>query len=410
MVFEEIKRKNALYRLVDAIYSLSGKPFFQPLILWLYMLKSVLMVGPFTPGEARVAALAHFPNEQRTIERVTKLVPELAILNLSMKRRHIVGTGQWKAAFRMIGAFGRVWPFLRRLTRTHGFMPAGRIASALAFYMRFGQMFEDRPGIDAVVVASNYSPEAVGLAAAAHRVGRRVVYANHAPVPANSVVVPPVYADCALFYGEETTRTYRNRAACTAEVALIGQPGSSRPMEWSDRLEKVGIFLTAGTRADRLSALIGEIRHTHPDADILIRDHPVALLRNDLATIVTDDAKVELTIGKPLDDEIAACDLIVCGNSGVALNAICGGRPVAYMADLDEISFDYNGFVGSGLVPAVQGWSEGIYSTLKHFYLNPGWRDVMRSYDTSYDADPGDLKRKAEDILRRHLHVPDRQP
>ena len=92
-------------------------------------------------------------------------------------------------------------------------MPAARIASALAFYMRFKRMFEERTDLGVAIVASNYSPEAVGMAAAAHRMNRHVIYANHAPVPRNGPVVPPVLADCALFYGNETTATSCNAAA-----------------------------------------------------------------------------------------------------------------------------------------------------------------------------------------------------
>jgi hypothetical protein len=40
-------------------------------------------------------------------------------------------------------------------------MPAARIASALAFYMRFSQLFAERPALHAAIVASNSSPEAV---------------------------------------------------------------------------------------------------------------------------------------------------------------------------------------------------------------------------------------------------------
>lgn len=402
-IFEEIKRKNLLYRLVDAAYTLAGKPLFQPLILWAYMLKSALMVGPLRAGDARVIALSHFPNEKRTIERVAGLVPDITILRLSMKRRHLFGPGQLKAALTMVGALPRIWRFLRTLARTHDFMPAGRIASALAFYMRFNQYFEEQADIDAAIVASNYSPEAVGLAASAHKFGRNVVYANHAPVPANCPVVPPVHSDCALFYGEQTARTYRQRSVCTAEVAYIGQPGTARPMEWSDRLEKVGIFLTAGTRAETLSGLIADIRRTHPEVEILVRDHPVALLRNDLGTIVTEDARIALTIGNPLEDEIAQCDLVICGNSGVVLDTLCGGKPVAYLAELDEIAFDYNGFVRSRLVFHAARWNDEIYADLRRFYLDHEWIEIMKGYDASYLANADDLMKTASFVLRRHL-------
>ncbi|MEL6933920.1 MAG: hypothetical protein AAFO17_12655 [Pseudomonadota bacterium] len=52
-------------------------------------------------------------------------------------------------------------------------------------------------------------------------------------------------------------------------------------------------------------------------ARILIRQHPVTLLKTDFSGRAVDDEKVELTIGNPLDEEIAACDLVICGVAGL---------------------------------------------------------------------------------------------
>jgi hypothetical protein len=282
-------------------------------------------------------------------------------------------------------------------------MPSARIASALAFYIRFVRLFADRPGLTAAIVASNYSPEAVGLAAAAHRMGRRVIYINHAPVAANGALVPPVLADCAIFYGDAVRQTYERRSRCTADVALIGQPWTARPMEWRDEVRTVGIFLTALTRVDIVSGLVSAIRASQPEVRILIRNHPVALLKTDFSKLEEQVGNIEITIGNPLEDEIIACDLIICGNSGVAMNALSGGRPVAYMDSLDGLNFDYNGFVEGGLICRVTGWSDDIYARLKEFYSKPKWQGVMRSYDASYGADARELEQAAAETVRHHL-------
>lgn len=403
-VFEEIKTKNPLYRLVDALYSMAGANAGQPLVLFAYMLKCVLSLGPFDAADdAEAVSISNFPNEKHSVDRLAALVPDANVLRLSLRRRHPFRRGQMREAQRLFGSIRRTWPFLARLARSHGFMPAARIASCLAYYIRFERLFAEHPGLAAAIVASNYSPEALGLAAAAHRTGRRVIYINHAPVPANAPLVPPVLADCAVFYGDAVRRTYERRSRCTADVALIGQPWISRPMQWRDEVRAVGIFLTALTRADAVTRLVSAIRATHPGARILIRNHPVALLRTDFSELEARDANLEITIGTPLDDEIAACDVIVCGNSGVAMNALSGGRPVAYMDALDGLPFDYNGFVESGLVCPVANWNADIHARLKRFYLNPKWYGVMRSYDASYDADAAELERTAAETIGRYL-------
>jgi hypothetical protein len=401
MVFEEIKNKNPLYRLVDAMYAKAGARIVQPLLLFAYMLKCVVSLGPFEGDDAEAVAISNFDNEHHTIERVARLVPDARLLRLSIRRRHILRIRQVAAALKMVGVLARLWPFLARLARTHSFMPSARIASALAFYIRFSQLFAKRPALKAALVASNYSPEAVGMAAAAHQSGRRVVYANHAPVPANGAVVPPVLADCALFYGDSVRQTYERRSRCVAEVALIGLPSLSRKMEWLEKVKCVGIFLTSGTRADVVSALVTAIRTSLPGARVLIRNHPVALLKTDLFDLAANDPNVVVTIGNRLDDEITACDLVICGNSGVALNVLSGGRPVAYLAELDGAPFDSNGFVASGLVCPVAGWTNDIHSRLKAFYQNSAWHAVMRTYNAAYLTDAAALERAAAETVRR---------
>ena len=402
-VYEEIKAKNAVYRLVDRLYILAGKPVFQPLILFLYMIKCVASLGPIKDEGSEAVSIANFPNEHKTIDRIAALVPDMKLHRIAAARKHLANPANLAAALTMLKAAPRLWSFLRVMVRRHSFMPSARIASALAFYIRFSQLFANNPALKAAIVASNYSPESVGMAAAAHRHGRRVVYSNHAPVPANGQVVPPVLADCALFYGEETTRTYQRRARCTAEVGLIGQPGTSRAMEFRDEVRTVGIFLTSGTKADVLQSLIATIRVDLPEARIIVRQHPVLLLKTDFSSIGVDDPNTELTIGNPLDDEIAACDMVICGNSGVAMNVLSGGRPVAYLSSLDGIKFDANGFVASRLVLSVPWWTDDIYDRLRGFYQAPGWSGVMRSYDASYEADIDRMKRDAAAVLLRHL-------
>lgn len=402
-VYEEIKNKNAIYRLVDRLYILAGTRLLQPLILLAYMLKCVVSLGPFRDAGSEAVAVSQFPNEHKTIDRIAELVPDLRLHRITAARGHILKPGNLFAVLHMVKSFPRLWSFLRVLVRRHSFMPSARIASALAFYMRFSHLFAERPALKAAIVASNYSPEAVGMAAAAHRHGRQVVYSNHAPVPANGQVVPPVLADCALFYGDETTQTYKRRARISAEVGLIGQPGTARVMEWRDVVKSVGIFLTSGTKADVLQSLIATIRVDLPQARIIVRQHPVLLLKTDFSSIGLDDPNTELTIGNPLDDEIAACDLVICGNSGVAMNVLSGGRPVAYVSSLDGIKFDANGFVASRLVLSVPWWTDDIYDRLKGFYQAPGWSGVMRSYDASYEADIARMKRDAAEVLLRHV-------
>ncbi|MCA0977833.1 hypothetical protein LCM19_05610 [Qipengyuania flava] len=403
-VFEEIKEKNSLYRLVDRLYETADTRLLKPLFLFAYMLKCVAFTGPCNVrGSEKAVSVSQFPNEHRTIDRVAALVPDIGLIRVTSSPRRIFSCEQWWATFSLLLAAARIFPFLKVIARSYSFMPSARIASALAFYLRFSRLFNETPSLEAAVVASNYSPEAVGMAAAAHRNGRRVVYANHAPVPANAAFIPPVLADCALVYGEAMAKTYSRLTRCSAEMAFVGQPGSSRPMQWSGKINSVGIFLTAGTRADVLQSLIASIRLNLPSVRIIIRQHPVSLLKTDFAAMGLSDLNVELTFGSPLGEDIAECDLVICGNSGVALNVVSEGRPVAYLSSLDDAQFDTLGFVQSRLVYSMPWWTEDLYDRLKAFYQTAGWEHVMRSYDAAYLVDRATLNAAARTVLLRHL-------
>lgn len=394
-VFTEIKNKNFLYRIVDAAYESVDAVFTKPLVLFLYMLKCATSIGPRVSGSAEAVSIANFGNEQHTVERFTSFVPGRSIHRLSLNRRNMLYWVQISVAWHLFRVAPRVWRFLSKLAARHSFMPSARIASGLAYYIRFSQLLRANPQLNAVVVASNYSPEALGLSAAAHKEGRKVIYFNHAPVPANGALIPPVLADCAVFYGDAIRQTYDRHSRCVADVVLVGQPGVARPMEWQSSVQKVGIFLTALTRPETVTALVEAISVSQPQAKILIRNHPVGLLKSDFKHLAERFSNLEITLGNPLDDEISACDLVFCGNSGVAMNILRSGRPVAYVATLDALNYDYNGFVARKLVYEAEGWGNDLYFQLQTFYANAKWRAVMRSYDASYGADKSELERAA---------------
>jgi hypothetical protein len=402
-VFAEIKSKNTLYRFADALYSRADATILKPLVLFLYMIKCAVSVGRCDQEGIDAVAVANFDNEVHTVDRLARLIPNNRIFRLSLMRIPHIGKNQLAAALHMVGAARRIWPYLSRLAKSHSFMPSARIASGLAYYIRFSQFFAQYPELKAAIIASNYSPEGLGLAAAAHQTGRKVIYINHAPVPANGALIPPVLADCAVFYGEAIRQTYQRHSRCTAEVALIGQPGTSRPIEWRVNVRKVGIFLTALTRADEVAKLVAEISASDPKPRILIRNHPVGLLKSAFSDLLARHENLEVTIGNPLEDEIADCDLIFCGNSGVAMNVLRGGRPVAYLNALDRLNYDYNGFVERKLVFETTGWSKQLYLQSQAFYANAAWRAVMNSYDASYGADKAELERMAVRKILRFL-------
>lgn len=383
-VFSEIKNKNPIYRLVDQAYGFSRYLFLQPVILLLYMFKAIAAIGPEVKASDEIISISNFNNEASAIDRVLKVIPDNETARLSFNKKYYIRNNQLSAYLGLLKASPAYWKFVRKIARTYDFMPACRIASVLAFYIRFDETFKKHKNLKTALIASNYSPECTALAAAAHKNGLKVIYVNHAPVPANSAYVPPVLSDYSVFYGTAMQDIYQRRSRCHSEVVTIGQPGDTQFMKWLPQVNTVGIFLTALTQKAELEALIKQIKKTSPNTEILIRHHPVSLLETNLHTILKRYDGIRTKIGTPLDNDIADCDLVFSGNSGVAMNVMRGGKPVAYLASLDSLPHDYLGFVTDGLACEVNGWSNDLYQTLREFYDRDVWKDKMRDYDASY--------------------------
>ena len=78
-VFNEIKGKNRLFRLVDEFYSKLGSRMLQPLVLFLYVLKSVTSLGSTDKQSSCAIAVVNFGNEEKAIARVAALVPDMPV-------------------------------------------------------------------------------------------------------------------------------------------------------------------------------------------------------------------------------------------------------------------------------------------------------------------------------------------
>ncbi len=398
-VFSEIKNKNPIYRLVDQTYSFSRYLFLQPVILLLYMFKAIAAIGPEVKASDEIISISNFNNEAGAIDRVLEVIPDNKTARLLFNKKYYIRKNQLSAYLGLLKASPAYWKFVRKIARSYDFMPACRIASVLAFYIRFDETFKKHKNLKTALIASNYSPECTALAAAAHKNGLKVIYVNHAPVPANSAYVPPVLSDYSVFYGTAMQDIYQKRSRCYSQVVTIGQPGDTQFMKWLPQVKTIGIFLTALTQKAELETLIDQIKKTSPKIEILIRHHPVSLLETNLDAILKRYHGIRTTIGTPLDKDIADCDLVISGNSGVAMNVMRGGKPVAYLAKLDSLPHDYLGFVTDGLACEVSGWDNNLYQTLRAFYDRDAWKDKMREYDASYGVSRAKLIQNLENKL-----------
>lgn len=404
-VFADIARKNRVIRAAYGCYT-SAPWFIKSYLLLLYGLKCYLSVNWRGTGKrpegAGVACFASFPNEHTAIGHIRRHMQDLETFDLSAR---------WATCFRL-GALTRLpsalraAPRLRRIAgsvaRRSSFMPACRVFSTIAYYAAFRRLLARRPVV-AVLIANHYSPECLGLAAAAHRLGRKVLFINHANATRDEGYIPPLHSDFAAVTSQAVLDICVKHTRKNFNAAFIPSPLPQRPMGLSrspKRPVAVGIFLTALTDMARLHEIVRQLEAVSEVAAILVRPHPVKLVNENLADLCAVSTRVRSTEGSPLFDNITQCDVAICGNSTVTVDILRAGVPVLYDAQLDSLPKDYNGYLKHRLVPAIPvELSADIFGLLHGFYRNPAWAAVMRYFDAGYQQDEAAMYRRLNDAL-----------
>ncbi len=404
-VFDDVVRKNFYIRFFYALYA-KCPGFLKTTLLIIYGLKCYLSVnwGPGREGE--IAFFASYPNERVALGHLRRNLPELSGVELTISRRNCLDWDALKALPAFLACVVRLWPLAARLARRLHFMPACRVFSTSAFYLRFGRLLKQRR-VQAVFIASHYSPECLALAAAAHRQGRKVLFVNHANATGDKVYAPPLYCDLAALTGQGVLDAYSQNGAKPVNTVFIPPASPQAPMRNHFNPEgglSVGIFLTALTDMARLEARIEQLLRSPRVARVLIRPHPVKVINEDLSGLCTADGRVQETGGTLLIDNVRRCDLAICGNSTVTIEVLRGGLPVFYDAALDDCGHDLNGHLRRNLVPPLPEWlDDAALEAVEAFYDDPAWLGRMRYFDASYRGDEAEMFRRLAVSIRETL-------
>lgn len=408
-VFADIVRKNSLIRTAYAFYNSSPR-FIKSYLLLLYGLKCYLTAhwrGPVSPD---IVFFASTPNEQVALAHVRRHLAGLTTGRVGLARASCFSLDSLRALPAFLARVRRLRRVARRLARRSHFLPACRIFSTITYYLRFLRVLEDC-GTNAVFIANHYSPESLALAAAAHRSGRKVVCTNHANGTWQVGYVPALHSDLVAVTSQAILDAYCKHSRRELNTVFIPQASPQRPMRSCvdpARPVTVGIFLTALTRMERLHALVSELKANPLVARILIRSHPVKVVNDDLAGLTARGDHVEDSSNSGLFDNIARCDLAICGNSSVTVEVLRGGVPVFYDDGLDAITFDCNGYLRRGLIlplPAVL--NSAALAAARRFYGDPFWAQVMHYFDAGYQEDEGAMFRALHDALRVVVRAPE---
>lgn len=387
--FEDVLRKSVKIRLSYKFYEKAPLAV-KTLLLLAYGAKCYLSLKWATSRDAEIALFASYPNERVAIEHIRAQLPGRDFAELSIATGNCFGPAALLALPACLAASLRLHRLARRLARRFHFLPACRVFSTAAYHLRFRRLLE-RHDVAGVFIANHYSPECLGLAAAAHQSGRKVIFANHANATWEAGYVPPLHADLAAVTGQAVLDVY-TRSSRKAINAVFIPPASPQSALRSDfdpaRRLTAGIFLTALTNMDRLHALVAQLKENPRVGRILIRPHPVKLVNEDLSDLCNADSGVADMSGTRLSDNARDCDIAICGNSTATIEILRGGAPVLYDDALDRCGRDMNGYVQRGLVmPLPESLDTAALQSVAQFYSAPAWSAVMSYLDGSYRRD-----------------------
>lgn len=391
-VFQEIVNNNRKIRLVVAIYDGLRSPSLQAILIFLYGLKCILAIRPPEREGCQILATGFFPNEVKALGEAEHLLEGMAFGRFTAGWSDLTSMQTYRGARVVAARTPQLLRICRRLARRYSFMPACRGFSTLMYAIFYRRHVRDAAS-RAVVIASSYSPDAMGMAAAAHRENRQVIHLSHAFTARNADYIAPVYADLSVLPSPVVVETYRKKSHLQGEVHFDGIPARPQPLRicpLRDRARdlSVGVFLTGAVDAQRLGELVTRISAVLRPVRILLRPHPVSLLDINLDHLAATIPGLEVSNKLPIDAHAQLCSFVVCGNSSATLEVLKSGTPVLYHSQLDKLPHDYCGFLGDGLIPEAAVIEECVVQQLVAFYQRPEWTSVMMQYDPFYSRDP----------------------
>lgn len=391
-VFQDIAGRSVIIRGVVQVHGLCRRIGISHWMVAAYGFSHYLRAS-LPEKDARWLGIASFPNELRQLDDLDA----------------VMGPG-WEAArvrwrWNMQGLPALSWKDMKRILRlvrhidsTHRFMPACRITAALFLYVRLRSWLEaHKPR--AIVVTSDYAPDAVALSAAAAQAGIVRLYVPHA-LPSLKIAGRVLDFDLYLFDSEAMHSRFHSMSPITGKVIYRGVRGMHRDMllgGLQSGKPRIGIFLSGGADVNALRNTILGIARLSPQV-VLVRGHPVDFANPDFSQLHRISPLVKVSEGTTLEQDTKACDVIIAGNTTAILECLRMGVPTVYLGALDHIPHDYNGFVADGLVPEIHDASELDPVAVAAFYSEE-WLQRMRYFDAAYGVDARVVKRQVRDHI-----------
>lgn len=361
----------------------------------------LLLPGLRHVPSADIVFFGETQNNRRALDEVGRLLVGRRDLHMAFASRRaglLDRLHRW-AAF---GNIRRASALIARYQRAAPFLSMQLLIGAAAF--AFYQDRLARQSCKMIVLANDHSPVPAAIMFSARHRGIATVYRQHAPVTAE---FPPLRCDLALLYDQVSCDAYRaaegHGVQGKTHTAIVSPfEESCRPIDPACPLTTVGICLSLVWTAGAVEQLIDELLGHGPVKRIILRPHPAN--QQNLSCLLKRPGVALDIPGAPVSAFASTINLAIVPNSGICIELLHRGVPVAYMAGLDALGHDLYGFVEAGIVPDYTRRRLAEERSLYTFY-DAAWRERFARFDATQSLTPeamwADARRALDDLLRR---------
>ena len=399
--YDRLKSISPSVKLVDHLYHALESSAYKAFLLFAFFLKSYFSVAsPRIENNETICAVGFFVNEAKAIGQLAKKLSKEKVEILGCSKLELIHPRNLLRMASLMKYSIVVFRICRLLARRYHIMPAFRAMSLLGFYFATEEILR-KSSVKACLVSSNYAPDSLALSATAHKRDCPLIYVNHAQIWARARYLPPVYADLSILCSQANVELYRKKSRIESRIVLKGIEGPESRMRLKGLKRKgedavFGIFLTGQTVLSRLEVIIQSLLEKELCHRVLLRPHPISMVNDDYSYLAKRYSQLLISTRHSAARASLSCDCVFCGNSGVALEVLKAGTPVAYDPALDTYGEDFYGYVAKGLLFPVKSIDSSFEDDLAEFYSNADWLDRMKYFDASYLEDKEAIAEKIQ--------------
>lgn len=379
--FEQYIERYLIARILIFFHSLFKGTFLSALMYLIFAARYLIKSSYAISHKYKLLATVDYINEQRAISDFLSYVDD-SLIKQSARQKLNQACAIFIEVFCNLKNLFRVAKFLTKFEKKGTFLTTCRVAELFFLYLIAKKRINHSK---AIIIASNYTPCACALKAAAEFNKLPTIYTFHAVV--TSVVrIPALKVNLACLYGERALDVFRLNGEIKCDsIVYTGLQGDSVKMQYKkdfDDVKSVGVFLSGYIKPESFRLLLENLSKYSNIEQIYVRPHPLKEANPDLS-ILSEFSKIIIDTNARVTTTAKVCDLVIAGSSGVHVEVLKAGVPVLYWEDFDTVGPDYYSFIQYGIVLEIKDINTINWQEVKNFY-NQDWSDRFQKFDYSY--------------------------